>query len=72
MVKEAVVAKKEFDKKKAAGGGLERKTAAELGADFVSGESALKSVREDMGAFNWALFKPSKKGTPFYNAGSLR
>lgn len=72
MVKEAVEAKEEFDRKKSVGGSLERKTAAELGADYVSGENALKSVREELGAFNWALFKPSKKGgVPFYNAGSL-
>ena len=47
-----------------------RKTAAELGD--VKADEALKSVKEKVGMFNWALFKPSKKGAlDFFNAGSM-
>lgn len=71
MVKQAEKAKAEFDKRQASGPGLKRLTAAEMGAEFVSGEAALKSVREDLGAFNWALFKPHASHLRFLNAGSL-
>lgn len=47
-----------------------RKTAAELGD--IKADEALKSVKEKSGMFNWALFKPSKKGSlDFFNAGSV-
>lgn len=45
---------------------LTRKTAAQLGN--VRADQALKAVREELGAFNWALFTPDNE---FVDAGSL-
>eukprot|EP00042_Codosiga_hollandica_P024734 m.105796 g.105796 ORF g.105796 m.105796 type:complete len:363 (-) comp51660_c0_seq1:149-1237(-) len=50
--------------------GPKRKTAAEMGID-ISGERALKAVREPMGPFNWVLLIPNASKLEFVNAGSL-
>lgn len=52
-------------------GGGKRLTAAEMGAEFVSGDKALSAVRENMGPFNWALFVPDETKLVFANAGSM-